>query len=392
MYKLFRFSVGTLLLVSMAFSPLNLAVALTPMPAIAQSVFNEANDAAKNNLRARPPFHIFANNPDSTLAPTGLSPAKVKAAYHLPATGGSGTIAIVDAFDDPNAASDLSVFSSTFGLPAANFEKHKMATVVSTDAGWAVEESLDIQWAHAIAPTAKILLVEAKSDYGDDLLSAVKYAAARSDVVAVSMSWGAPEFNTEANYDAYFTSKYSLVTFFASSGDSGTEVDWPAVSTNVVGVGGTRLNFNTDGSLLSETAWSGSGGGLSRYESEPGYQITYRVPGANGKRAVPDVSYNADPHSGVSVYDSFGYAGQRGWFVIGGTSAGAPQWAAVKALVGWSSAARNSSFYRDAATSNYSTFFRDITIGTNGTCGFYCSAVANYDYVTGLGSPLTKTF
>ena len=108
-------------------------------------------------------------------------------------------------------------------------------------------------------------------------------------------------------------------------------MQWPAVSTNVVGVGGTTLNF-TNGVFSSETAWSGSGGGLSQYETQPSYQSAYNVPQANGKRAVPDVSYDADPNSGVSVYDSLGYQGFKGWFVVGGTSVGAPQWAAMRSL------------------------------------------------------------
>jgi subtilase family serine protease len=251
-----------------------------------------------------------------------------------------------------------------------------------------LEASLDTQWAHAIAPNAHILLVEAKSASGTDLLNAINYARNRADVVAVSMSWGGSEFSGEQGYDNYFVNNHNT-GFFASSGDSGTGVQWPAVSVNVIGVGGTTLNFDTNKNLISETAWSGSGGGRSAYELEPVYQTTYNVLQANGKRAVPDVSYDADPNSGVSVYDSTSYQGQTGWFQVGGTSAGAPQWAGIKSL---GTNVTNTNFYQDAATANYLTHLRDITNGVNGACGFYCTATINYDYVTGLGSPITISY
>jgi subtilase family serine protease len=315
-------------------------------------------------------------------SPSGLSPSQIRSAYNLPSTGGSGTIAIVDAYDDPTAQNDLNVFSSQFGLPTPNFEKHKMSSGIPTNGRWALEISLDVQWAHAIAPNAKILLVEATSNGDTDLLAAVDYARSRSDVVAVSMSWGGAEWSSESSYDSYFTSTYGAV-FFASSGDSGAGVSWPAVSANVIGVGGTKLTFSGSG-VSSETAWSGSGGGVSAYVSEPSYQVNYGVPGANGKRAVPDVSYDADLSSGVSVYDSTPYSGSSGWWVVGGTSAGAPQWAAIQSLGLTTS---NKNFYQDAKSGSYSSYFRDITSGSNGY-----HAKVGYDLVTGLGSPLTINF
>ncbi len=349
------------------------------------------SDVFPHNWSAHHPIHVLGGlHPAITSSPTGLSPSQIKAVYNLPSTGGNGTIAIIDHFDDPNVESDLGVFSSQFGLlpcTTANscFEKHMMSSSVPADIDSADEISLDTQWAHAIAPKAKILLVEAKSDSGVDLLAAVDYARSRPDVVAISMSWGGEEFSEESSLDSHFTSAYGAI-FFASSGDDGAGVLWPAVSPNVIGVGGTTLTFN--GSLLtSETAWSGSGGGLSVYEPEPSYQVSYNVPGASGKRAVPDVSYNADYlNSPVWVYDTFG---NTGWLLIGGTSAGAPQWAAIQSL-GFS--ASNNNFYQDAKSVNYPSYFRDITSGSNGLCGFYCTATAGYDYVTGLGSPLTITY
>jgi subtilase family serine protease len=318
----------------------------------------------------------------ATGAPTGLSPAQIRVAYNLPSTGGSGTIAVVDAYDDPTVLNDLNVFSDKFVLPSANFEKYMMASTIPMDSGWALEISLDVQWAHAIAPNAKILLVEAKSSSFTDLFAAIDYARGRSDVVAISMSWGGSEFYYESLYDSHFTSSYGA-TFFASSGDNGKGVIYPAASPNVVAVGGTTLNFKSDGSLVSETAWSGSGGGVSAYEAEPSYQLSYGVSGSNGKRAVPDVSYDADPNSGVSVYDSTPYSGQAGWWQVGGTSASAPQWAAIQSL---GSSASNNNFYQDAKTS-YNSYFRDIISGSNGY-----SAGIGYDLVTGLGSPLTTAF
>jgi subtilase family serine protease len=346
-----------------------------------QVLATKSVSATPNGWSAHTLFRIRPTRSMALVA--GLSPTQIRTAYNLPSTGGSGTIAIVDAFDDPTALNDLNVFSSQFGLPAPNFEKHTMTSGIPTNGGWALEMSLDVQWAHAIAPSAKILLVEATSNGDADLLAAVDYARSRSDVVAISMSWGGPEFSGESSYDSYFTSTYGA-TFFASSGDSGAGVSWPAVSANVVGVGGTTLTFTGGGAVASETAWSGSGGGISAYIAEPSYQVTYGVPGVNGKRAVPDVSYDADPNSGVSVYDSTPYYGSTGWWVVGGTSAGSPQWAAIQSL---GLTATNNNFYVDAKSASYSSYFRDITSGSNGH-----PATIGYDLVTGLGSPLTTNY
>jgi subtilase family serine protease len=359
------------LVFSIAVIPAEAYAASSPVPR------SMASAQPINALAAHTTFHIHRA---ATQAPTGLSPTQIRAAYNLSPTGGTGTIAIVDAYDDPTVLSDLNVFSSQFGLPPANFEKHMMASSISTNGGWALEISLDVQWAHAIAPYAKILLVEARSNSLTDLLAAVNYARNRADVVAISMSWGASEFSSESYYDSYFTSSYGA-TFFASSGDNGKGVIWPSASPNVVAVGGTTLTFS--GGLVSETAWSGSGGGISKYEAEPSYQTTYGISGTNGKRAVPDVSYDADPYSGVSVYDSTPYSGATGWWQVGGTSAGAPQWAAIQSL---GRSASNNNFYQDAESA-YSSYFRDITSGSNGY-----PATAGYDLVTGLGSPLTTDY
>jgi subtilase family serine protease len=257
-----------------------------------------------------------------------------------------------------------------------------MSKNIKSNTGWNLETSLDVEWAHAIAPNAKILLVEATTPSGANLLNAVDYAAARNDVVAVSMSWGGGEFDEEKSLDAHFVSKSGAV-FFASSGDNGWGASWPAASGNVVGVGGTSLSFKKDGSVDHETAWNGSGGGVSANESQPSYQSGYSIPKANGMRAIPDVSYDADPKSGFSVYD------KGKWYILGGTSAGAPQWAAIQSL---GLSANNGNFYTDKASEGNTSYFRDIVSGKNGACTYYCTARKHYDYLTGLGSPVTVHF
>lgn len=331
---------------------------------------------------ARPPIHVTSQ---SLATPQGLTPSQIKQAYHLPPTGGVGTIAIIDAYDYPTAEGDLAVFNKAFHLPACTrfngcFEQVNLGHLTRSD-GWNQEAALDVEWAHAIAPQAKILLVEAKSAAGRNLLAAVDYARGRKPV-SVSMSWGSHEFTKSDELDSHFTGS----TFFAAAGDSGSEVEWPAVSPNVVAVGGTTLTLSTSGSIRSETAWEGSGGGLSKYVGEPVYQRNYEVPNAKGHRAVPDVSYNADPRTGYAVYTS---AAGAGWSVVGGTSAGAPQWAAIHAL---GRTATHENLYRDAGESQYKKFFRDVQRGTNGSCKGLCTAGKKYDYVTGLGSPQTASF
>lgn len=335
--------------------------------------------ASEDNWIAHP-MHIL-QSAEPSIYPNGISPSQMKTAYSLPSTGGNGsTIAIIDAGDTPTIETDLTVFSSTFRLSSPtndNFEIVKMPGVGSASGDWITETCLDVEWAHAIAPDAKILLVEAKSANNFDLLSAVDYARNRPDVAAVSMSWGGQEFFRENNADSHFASAYGAV-FFASSGDDGssTGVSWPASSPNVVGVGGTILSFKCDGTVNSEIAWNESGGGVSAYESLPSYQTIFGV--ISSRRSVPDVSYDAG--TGVAVY----CGSDDGWITVGGTSAGAPQWAAIQAL---GLSATNTNLY-GKAKSAYSSYFRDITSGTNG--GY--NATLGYDCITGLGSPLTFDF
>jgi subtilase family serine protease len=336
----------------------------------------------------------------------GYSPSMIRHAYGFDALpsnddGTGQTIAIVDAYNAPNIFKDVPSFNSLFGLQQFNVSGGPTLTRVNqsggsslpwTSSGWALEISMDVEWAHAIAPKANILLVEANSASFSNLMKAVSYAAGHAKVV--SMSWGGSEFSGETSYDSYFNK--SGVTFLVSSGDSGTGVSYPAVSPYVVGVGGTTLPLDNNGNLTgSETAWNGSGGGLSVLESKPGYQSSFPIPSlAGSKRGSPDVAYNADPNSGFSVYDSTPYYGQSGWWIVGGTSAGAPQWAGLVALVNQhrsagslsSNSLTSSPLYNAAGSSVYASNYRDITSGSNGS-GILTTATTGYDFVTGLGSP-----
>jgi subtilase family serine protease len=329
---------------------------------------------------AQPLFHVGPHNGGS---PSGLSPAKIKSAYAFPtsATAGAGqTIAIVDAFDDPTAEVDLDFFSSTFGLPACTTANGCFKKVNQTggtkypkaNAGWALEISLDVQWAHAIAPGAKILLVEATSNSFTNLLAAEDYAAAHA--AYVSNSWGANEFSGETAYDAHFV--HAGVSFFVSSGDAGTPAEYPSSSPGVISVGGTTLHFASGGNFTSETGWSGSGGGCSTYETAPADQTAFAEYGqlsCGGMRATPDISLDADPASGVAVYDSTKYGGRKGWWTVGGTSASAPMIAARSAIAG--GVVDSAYIYGTNIT------YRDITVGNNGA-----ACLAGDDLVTGRGS------
>lgn len=353
-----------------------------------------AADQAQNamdNIQARPPIWVrgpVQATPFLATSPGGYNPTQIRHAYGLDQITGDGagqTIAIVDAYGNPAAANDLSVFCTTYGLPAATLNVYYPSGRVSTtDSGWALETNLDLQWAHVIAPKAKLALIVAKSASLSNLLNAVDYAVKNVGAKVVSMSWGANEFSGEASYDSHFNKVG--VSFFASSGDSGAGVLWPCVSPYVVAVGGTTLNLDSSGNVLSETAWSGSGGGISAYLSMPAYQTNWQ---STGKRTVPDVSYNADPYTGYPVYIS-NYNGQTGWIVVGGTSAGAPQVAAIQAIVNagrTTTLSRANTAYYGIGVTNYSGCYRDITSGSNGTF----TATGAYDMVTGLGSPWAPT-
>jgi subtilase family serine protease len=332
------------------------------------------------------------------------TPAQLKQAYGFNSilfngvvgTGSGETIAIVDAYNDPNIQSDLNTFDSEFNLPATTVTRVNETGGTSYPAsdptgGWELEESLDVEWAHAMAPGANILLVEASSTSLSDLLTAVQYGASHANVV--SMSWGGGEFSGETAYDSYFD--HAGVAFVAASGDSGAPAEWPAASPNVLSVGGTALTLGAGNVWSSEVGWSGSGGGPSAYESQPSYQKGV-VTQTSTARATPDVAYDASPSTGVYVYDSVPYGGESGWWEVGGTSAGAPQWSALLAIADQGRAqsgqlALNSSSPQQVMSILYDNpaDFHDITSSTStGTPNY--SAGPGYDYVTGMGSPIAN--
>ncbi|MBI3549459.1 MAG: S53 family peptidase [Elusimicrobia bacterium] len=359
--------------------------------------------------RAAHTNHMFLAKPEaSSSGPSGETPGSLACIYKtvsvsfpgcskkdatLVPTGGSGIIAIVDAFDYPTAESDLNVFSAKFGLPQCTTANGCFKKVYAGGApprqncGWAQESALDIQWAHAMAPGAKIVLVLANSNSFADLLAAVDVAngliAASGAPGQVSMSWGGSEFAGEVGYDGHFVS--SGVVYFAASGDTGGKQIWPGESPNVVSAGGTAVLRDSAGNFLNEVAWTGSGGGPSQYEYRPPYQDGIaNIVGI--KRGAPDFSFDADPNTGVSVYTGFRCQGATGWLVFGGTSVASPALAGIVNLAGShyaSTAQQLAAIYGGLPPSpNYSYNFRDITSGTAGTF----KAGPNWDFVTGVGS------
>jgi subtilase family serine protease len=329
----------------------------------------------------------------ATTNPGGLHPADLTAAYALPsATAGAGqTVAIVDAYDDPNAEADLGTYRSQFGLPACTtangcFRKLNQTGGTSrpkANGGWAQEISLDLDMASAICPNCHILLVEANSASMTDLGTAVNTAVLKGATV-VSNSYGGAESSSDLTYDtSYF--KHTRVAITASSGDAGYGVEYPAASPYVTAVGGTALTKSTSARGWSETAWSSAGSGCSSIDAQPSWQAARTdITAVCRQRAVADVSAVADPNTGVAVYDSYRYQGTAGWLVFGGTSVSAPVVAGVYALAGNAASISNGSFPYAHATA-----LHDVTSGSNGSCGAtaLCTAKTGWDGPTGLGTP-----
>jgi len=341
-------------------------------------------------LLGEPSWQGSYHGPRAGGAPSGYGPTQLRNAYKLPATGGSGAIALVVAYHYPTALNDFNVFSRAYGLPVetstgATLAANKVFQVLyasghepATNASWAQEAALDTEWSHALAPSAKIYLVEAASSSGSDLFSAVSYASRLPNVHEVSMSWGGAEFEGEQNFDVVFTRPG--VDFFAATGDTGGEVSYPASSKNVISVGGTTLTLSRSNAVASETGWAGSGGGLSKYEATPKYQSALKL----SSRATPDIALDADPFTGVAVYDSTEANGFEGWMVFGGTSLATPTSAAIANLLGKkynTQALQLSAIY---AKLGVATAYRDITSGTAGSN----HAGVGYDLVTGVGASL----
>jgi hypothetical protein len=359
------------------------------------------------------------------LEPTGFSspdqagfmPPQIRHAYGfdqitLPGgavgDGNGQTIAIVDAFDDPNIGDDLQQFDAQFGLPDPPqfimVAQDGSSNLPDTDPGdpnstpprdpgsWELETALDVEWAHAIAPGANILLVEASSPAPGDLYNAVQYAESQPGVSVVSMSFGGSEDPSESSSDGLFLTPqgHSGITFVASSGDYSAPAEYPAFSPNVLSVGGTVLTTDPQGNYQSEDGWSGSGGGTSQYEPTPGYQSGLGV----SMRANPDVAYNSgtpDAKATFAVYDTYNQDKSSPWEAVYGTSAGAPQWAGLIAIANQGRHLANLApldgasqtlplLYKMSAND-----FHDITTGNNGF-----AAGPGYDLVTGRGSPVAN--
>jgi subtilase family serine protease len=364
--------------------------------------------------------------------------------YKYHPSGGWGAIALVDAYDNPNAASDLAYFSTYWGLAAPKFTKVYANTSYGTlngltascsgvppaNVGWGLEEALDIQWAHVMAPSAKIYLVEACSAYYSDLLFAEEVASSLVTAAGggdISNSWSGGESASQlgtTGYDNHFYREDALgkpITYFASTGDWGygmcgpscTGPAYPATNPWVVAVGGTTINRDSAGNFLSESCWSGSGGGYSAYEMwrDPNaygsniifnsmggwtpyqYPLFTGYPYTSAPRAMPDIAANADPASGVWVYDTYGYGG---WVIVGGTSASSPIIAGIvnsannrlgmRGRTGIYHSAELNMLYSQLQTyTAYKTNFYDVTTGSNGV-----SAGVGHDLCTGIGTPRGK--
>ncbi len=321
-----------------------------------------------------------------TATPGGYGPCDLQSAYKLytpSSTLGAGrTVAIVDAYDDPSAASDLNTYRAQFGLPSVNFTKINQNGVAgsypSANGGWAQEISLDLDMVSAICPECSILLVEANSATFTDLGTAENTAAAWPGVVAISNSWGGSESSGETSQDSTFDHPGIAIT--ASAGDSGYGVEYPAASRYVTAVGGTTLTKASTTRGWSETVWSGTGSGCSAYEPQMSWQANL---GSCLNRTVGDVAADANPNTGVAVYDSYAYQGLSGWLVFGGTSVASPIVASVYALSG-----NTTSTGASYAYSHASSLF-DVTSGSNGSCGgsYLCTGEVGYDGPTGLGTP-----
>jgi subtilase family serine protease len=323
-------------------------------------------------------------------------PPSLEIAYGTPsilgANGGAGTvIAITDAFHYAAAESDLNFFSNDMGLPACTtgngcftqVDQNGGKNFCGSDSGWELETMLDIEWAHAMAPNAKIVLVEGCTNQDTDLNTAIKTAVTKFNADIVSNSWGEDEFPGETGEDANYNLGKPL---FFSSGDAGAPAIYPCQSPYATCIGGTNLQVDANFHRVTETGWTGSGGGCSLYEALPTYQSANGVTLCSPHRAAPDVSAVADPNTGVAVYDS----GNGGYFRVGGTSVASPVAAAayadvLTARVGFGKSRYNGQFdtaIYNAFTGNYKYFYYDVVSGNNGH-----SAGPGYDLITGIGVP-----
>ena len=334
--------------------------------------------------------HVNAMGVTPHATPSGFGPADLYSAYNLPTGGGAGqTVAIVDAYDDPNAAADLATYRAQYGLPACGagcFTKVSQTgsttSLPTKNAGWAEEESLDLDMVSAIAPNAHIILVEAKSATTANLGTAVNRAVTMG-AKFVSNSYGGGESSSDSSYDSSYYD-HPGVAITASSGDSGYGVEYPAASRYVTAVGGTALTKASNSRGWTESVWStssteGAGSGCSTDDAKP----TWQKDTGCSKRTVADVSAVADPATGVAIYDSYG--GDTGWEVFGGTSVASPLIAGVYADAGTPSSGSTPASFLYSHTGS----LNDVTSGSTASCSpaYLCSAESGYDGPTGLGTP-----
>jgi subtilase family serine protease len=372
----------------LAFSvPHSLATLLTQRSVCAAAPAGFAQCEAR--LVTEPSGEAFDGKPAplaQTAPPAGFRPADLLSAYKLnPPIGAPGTgqtIGIVDAYNDPDAESNLAYYRSEFGLGACTTANHCFKKVNQTggsqlpraEGSWAEEISLDLDMASAICPNCKIVLVEAQSPSIANL-GVAENTAASLGANTISNSYGGAEYPTESAIEADY--KHTAVT--AAAGDEGYGVEFPASSRYVTAVGGTSLARDAETARgWSESVWSGSGSGCSAYVEKPSWQKDTGCP----RRTVVDVAAVANPQTGVAVYDS--YAPSRGWTVFGGTSVATPIIAGVYALAGNAASITSASFAYEHAGSLF-----DVTGGSNGSCGgsYLCTGLPGYDGPTGLGTP-----
>jgi Bacterial Ig-like domain (group 3)/SdrD B-like domain/Domain of unknown function (DUF4214)/Putative Ig domain/CARDB len=386
----------------------------------------QGDDLLAYSAAVSPSYYTYSNS--FTVA---FTPAQIRTAFGINQLTGDGkgqTIAIVDPYNDPNIYSDTDTFDGQFGLTPSSgatlYQQYGAASSFLTvcdqngniinpsttteppdDADSATEESLDVEWAHAIAPGAKIVLIECNlagssivDEYAlftagvgvaDNLASGSLTIPGVSPVSVVSMSLSVPEIPSETSYDYLFTQPG--VTYLAATGDDGAnEVGYPAYSPNVIAVGGTSLTLDSNDNYVSETGWSDGGGGLSQYETEPGYQESVQT---SGQRSIPDVALVADPATGAAIVDSYSAGGEGPWAAVGGTSWATPSWAGLIALANQGRVAAGKTLLDAtgptqtlaALYSLPSTDFHDITTGNNGY-----PAGPGYDLITGRGTPVAN--
>jgi len=362
-------------------------------PAAAASASGAAHSkrvcAARSAGYAACDAHVVTNAKLHPLATTtyqsGYSPTQLRTAYGLGA-GSAPTVAIVDAYANPNAAADLAAYRAQFGLGTATLTQVSQSggsiSTVSGNTGWGQEEMLDLEMVSAICPSCPILYVGGNSASFSDLGAAVDRAALNGAKV-ISNSYGGSEFSTESTIASHYG--HSGVAITVSSGDSGYGVQIPAAFNTVTAVGGTTLKLTTSNARLSETVWSGAGSGCSAYITKPSWQHDTGC----SRRTVADVAAVADPNTGVAVYDSYGSTGGANWYVFGGTSVAAPIIGAVYALSGNTAAIPATLAYSAPAGSLF-----DVTSGSNGRCthhnsgaAYLCTGVTGYDGPTGNGTP-----